>query len=61
MVNIILKIYLIIMTSNNLMMKIVKDSGYTGFVDVEYEGSELSEQDGIIATKNLLEKVFKTL
>lgn len=43
------------------LMKIVKDSGYTGFVDVEYEGSELSEQEGVIATKNLLEKVFKTL
>lgn len=43
------------------LMKIVKDSGYKGFVDVEYEGSELSEQEGVIATKNLLEKVFKTL
>ena len=43
------------------LMKIVKDSGYTGYVDVEYEGNELSERDGIIATKNLLEKVFASL
>ena len=43
------------------IMKIVKDSGYKGFVGIEYEGSELSEKDGIIATKKLLEKVFATL
>lgn len=43
------------------IMKIVKDAGYTGFVDVEYEGSELSERDGVIATRNLLEKVFISL
>jgi len=42
-------------------MKIVKDSGFTGYVDVEYEGSILSERDGIIATKKLLEKVFESL
>lgn len=43
------------------LMKIVKDSGYEGFVGVEYEGSELPEKEGIIATKNLLEKVFTSL
>lgn len=43
------------------LMKIVKDSGYTGYVDVEYEGSELPEKEGIIATKKLLEKVFNSL
>lgn len=43
------------------LMKIVKDSGYKGYVDVEYEGSELSEKEGIIATKKLLEKVFASL
>ncbi len=43
------------------LMKIVKDSGYKGYVDVEYEGSELSERDGVIATKKLLEKVFESL
>ena len=43
------------------LMKIVDDSGYKGFVGIEYEGSELGEREGIIATKKLLEKVFKTL
>ena len=43
------------------IMKIVKDAGYKGFVGIEYEGSELSEKEGIIATKKLLEKVFATL
>ncbi|HKI88709.1 MAG TPA: TIM barrel protein [Draconibacterium sp.] len=43
------------------LMKIVKNSGYKGYVDVEYEGSRLSERDGIIATKKLLEKVFDSL
>lgn len=36
------------------MLKIVKESGYTGYIGVEYEGTELSEIDGILATKNLL-------
>lgn len=36
------------------MMKIVKDAGYTGFVGVEYEGSNVSEEEGIVLTKNLL-------
>jgi sugar phosphate isomerase/epimerase len=40
------------------MMKIVKDAGYEGYIGVEYEGSELSEEDGIKATKALLEKVI---
>ena len=39
------------------MMKIVLDAGYHGYVDVEYEGSRLSEDDGIIATRKLLEKI----
>lgn len=43
------------------LMQIVKDSGYKGYVDVEYEGSQLSEKDGIIATRKLLEKVFDSL
>lgn len=40
------------------MMKIVAASKYKGYVGVEYEGGKLSEHDGIIATKKLLEKVF---
>lgn len=39
------------------MMQIVKDAGYTGFVGVEYEGNELGEEEGILATKRLLEKI----
>ena len=38
------------------MMEIVKKSGYQGYVGIEYEGNRLAEDDGIIATKKLLEK-----
>lgn len=44
-----------------LLMQIVKDAGYKGFVGIEYEGRELPEKEGIIATKKLLEKVFETI
>ncbi len=40
------------------MMDIVEEANYSGFVGVEYEGSELSEEEGILATKKLLEKVI---
>lgn len=43
------------------IMKIVQDSGFKGWVGIEYEGSVLPEKEGIIATKNLLEKVFASL
>jgi L-ribulose-5-phosphate 3-epimerase len=39
------------------MMKIVLDAGYHGRVGIEYEGSKLSEPDGIRATKRLLEQI----
>ncbi len=39
------------------MMKIVLDAGYRAFVGIEYEGSRLSETDGIVATKKLLDKI----
>lgn len=41
------------------LLQIVKDAGYTGYIGVEYEGSELSEEDGIIATRDLLVKAAK--
>lgn len=41
------------------MMKIVLDAGYHGYVGIEYEGERLSENDGILATKRLLEKIQK--
>lgn len=39
------------------MLQIVKDAGFSGYIDIEYEGSVLSEPDGIRATKSLLERV----
>jgi sugar phosphate isomerase/epimerase len=39
------------------MMDVVLSYGYRGYVGVEYEGDRLSEEDGIIATKKLLEKI----
>lgn len=39
------------------MLQIVKDAGYTGYVGIEYEGNDLSEEDGIRATKLLLERI----
>jgi len=41
------------------IMEIVLESGYEGFVGVEYEGSELSEEEGILATKRLLERIVQ--
>ena len=38
----------------NKLLKIVKDAGYRGYVGIEYEGSGLSEDEGIKATKELL-------
>ena len=43
------------------LISIVKKAGYNGFIGVEYEGEILSEKDGIIATKKLLEKAAKML
>ena len=39
------------------MMDIVLDAGYSGYVGIEYEGSEMDEMSGIKATKDLLDKV----
>lgn len=43
------------------IMQIVKKSGFKGYVGIEYEGNQLSEDEGIKATKALLEKVFAKL
>ncbi|NKI31015.1 sugar phosphate isomerase/epimerase family protein [Croceivirga thetidis] len=43
------------------MLQIVKDAGYSGYIGVEFEGSELSEEEGIIATRDLLVNTAKTL
>jgi L-ribulose-5-phosphate 3-epimerase len=44
-------------TDYRRMVKIVLDAGYRGYMGIEYEGSKLSEPDGIRATKRLLERV----
>ncbi|MGA0327337.1 MAG: TIM barrel protein [Limisphaerales bacterium] len=48
-------------TDYRKMMKIVLAAGYNGFVGIEYEGSKLSEMQGIQATKDLLVKVREEL
>jgi len=48
-------------TDYHRMMKIVLDAGYRGWVGIEYEGSKMSERDGIKATKKLLERVHTEL
>lgn len=45
-------------TDYRKMMKIMKDSGWKGIVGIEYEGSKLGEEEGIRATKKLLERFF---
>lgn len=43
------------------MLQIVKNSGYTSYIGVEYEGDELGEEAGILATKELLLNASKNL
>lgn len=44
-------------TDYKRMLALVLAAGYHGWVGIEYEGSGLSESDGIRATKKLLERV----
>ena len=39
------------------VLRIMLDAGYRGYVGIEYEGSGLSEPDGIRATRDLLVRV----
>lgn len=48
-------------TDYKKMMQIVADSGYTGWVGIEYEGGKLPEAEGIKKSKELLERSFKAL
>ena len=48
-------------TDYKRMLEIVKNAGYSGYVGIEYEGSQMSEVDGIKATMALLQKVGKEL
>jgi hypothetical protein len=43
------------------LLKIVKDAGFRGFIGIEYEGRELSQDEGVMATKNLLIKAGKAV
>jgi L-ribulose-5-phosphate 3-epimerase len=44
-------------TDYQRMLGIVLGSGYRGWVGIEYEGRSLSEVEGIMKTKALLERV----
>jgi len=39
------------------MLEVVAAAGYDGYIGIEYEGSDMSEKEGILATKALLEKL----
>lgn len=36
------------------ILQIIKNSGYTGFIGIEYEGEDLTAEEGILKTKELL-------
>ncbi len=48
-------------TDYRKMMQIILDSGYNGYIGIEYEKARLSEKEGIIATRKLLEKAYNEL
>ncbi len=43
------------------MLRLVKSSGFDGYIGIEYEGNRLSEDLGIKATKSLIESTWKEL
>lgn len=43
------------------MLRIVIDAGYSGYIGVEWEGQSLSEEDGVVTTKNLIENILTEL
>lgn len=44
-------------TDYERMMRILSEAGYTGWVGIEWEGGGISELEGVLATKRLLERV----
>ncbi len=48
-------------TDYKKMLTIVKDAGYRGYIGIEYEGRQISEAEGIKATKLLMERVGQAL
>lgn len=43
------------------LLRIVLDAGFRGHIGVEYEGNQVSEAEGILKTKQLLERLRTTL
>lgn len=43
------------------MLKIIQDSGFHGYLGIEYEGEKVSEEEGVRKTKALIEKVAASL
>jgi sugar phosphate isomerase/epimerase len=43
------------------MLKLVKDSGFNGHIGIEFEGFDMAEHDGILATRKLLERSWSNL
>lgn len=43
------------------IIQMVKNSGYTGYIGVEYEGTRLTEHEGVIAIRDLLIKSAKNI
>ncbi|USN98424.1 MAG: sugar phosphate isomerase/epimerase [Phycisphaeraceae bacterium] len=50
-----------VQTDFHKMLRIVTDAGYHAHLGIEWEGDGMSEHDGIVATKKLLEKVREEL
>src|SRR3954469_15374294 len=48
-------------TDYSRMLKIIKDSGFHGYIGIEYEGDKLSEEEGVRKTKALIEKVAASM
>lgn len=40
------------------MGKIIKASGFNGYLGIEYEGDRLGEDEGILATRKLVDRIF---
>lgn len=51
----------VIETDFRRVLKMIKESGYNGYIGIEYEGDDLSEDKGIALTKELLRKIGKEL
>jgi len=46
-------------TDYDKIMQILKDHHFTGYIGIEYEGSNLSEEEGVRKTKALLERYLR--